>query len=172
MNSQLGTKFRIVVGYRGGADIFLAFENGEAQGTAIAWDNVRANKSVWIEERKVIPLVQLSFDKSHDLTDVPLLRDLMADEDNRRMANMLVAGSKIGMALVAPPGVPEDRVALLRKAFDATMRDPQFRAEAKKRKLDVDPISGVELTGFIDSVMRDAAPQLVTRLKTAIGMKN
>jgi tripartite-type tricarboxylate transporter receptor subunit TctC len=172
MNNQLGTKFRIVVGYRGGADIFLAFENGEAQGTAIAWDNVRANKNAWIEERKVIPLVQLSFDKSHDLPDVPLLRELMSDEDNRRMANILVAGSKIGMALVAPPGVPADRVVLLRRAFDETMRDPQFRAEAQKRKLDVDPVSGSELSEFIDSLMRDASPQLVSRLKTAIGIKN
>jgi tripartite-type tricarboxylate transporter receptor subunit TctC len=170
MNSQLGTKFQIVAGYRGGADIFLALEKGEAQGTAIAWDNVRANKPSWIEERKVIPLVQMSFDKAHDLPDVPLLRELMPNEDARRMTTILVAGSKIGMALAAPAGVPAERVAMLRKAFSETMQDPQYLAEASKIKLDVDPVPGDELERFIAKIMQDVSPDLIAKLKKSIGM--
>jgi tripartite-type tricarboxylate transporter receptor subunit TctC len=170
MNSQLGTKFQIVAGYRGGADIFLALEKGEAQGTAIAWDNVRANKSSWIEERTVVPLVQMSFDKAHDLTDVPLLRELMLNDEARRMTDILVAGSKIGMALAAPAGVPAERVAVLRKAFWETMLDPQYLAEASKIKLDVDPMPGDELERFIVKIMQDVSPELVAKLKKSIGM--
>jgi tripartite-type tricarboxylate transporter receptor subunit TctC len=170
MNHQLGTKYQIVPGYRGGADIFLAMEKGEAQGTTIAWDNVRANKKTWIEERKVIPLVQMSFDKAADLPNVPLLRDLVPNDEARRMTAILVAGSKIGMALAAPPGVPTERVATLRKAFADTMQDPQYLKEAKAHGLDVDAMNGNELETFIGKVMGEASPELIAKLKKSIGM--
>jgi tripartite-type tricarboxylate transporter receptor subunit TctC len=170
MNRQLGTKYQIVPGYRGGADIFLALEKGEAQGTTIAWDNVRANKKTWIQERKVVPLVQMSFDKAKDLPNVPLLRDLMPNDEARRMTTILVAGSKIGMALAAPPGVPAERMAILRKAFADTMQDPRYLAEAKAHGLDVDAMNGNELGKFIDNVMGQASPELIAKLKKSIGM--
>jgi tripartite-type tricarboxylate transporter receptor subunit TctC len=168
MNRELGTKLKVVTGYRGAADIFLAFERGEAQGTSIAWDIVRSNKSDWIRQGKIVPVVQLSVEKPKDLPNVPLLTDLITNDEGKRMARILVTGSKIGMALAVPPGVPAARVDALRKAFDATMNDPAYRAEATSHQIDVDPLSGKELQRFIQAEMKDVSSSLISKLNRSI----
>lgn len=168
LNRQIGTKLKVVLGYRGAADIFVAIERGEAHGTSIAWDFVRSNKEAWIRDNKIIPLVQLSVDKARDLPTVPLLTELMPNEDAKRMARSLVAGSKIGMALALPPDVPSERVAALRKAFAATMNDPAYLADAKSRRIAVDPMMGAELTAFIEQTMQNLSPALIRKLKQSI----
>jgi tripartite-type tricarboxylate transporter receptor subunit TctC len=168
MNRELGTKLKVVTGYRGAADIFLAFERGEAQGTSIAWDVVRSNKSDWIRQGKIVPVVQLSVEKPKDLPNVPLLADVMIDADGKRMARILVSGSKVGMALAVPPGVPTTRVDALRKAFDQTMNDPAYRAEAASHRIDIDPLTGKELQRFIQAEMKDVPSSLIDKLNRLI----
>jgi hypothetical protein len=112
----------------------------------------------------------MSFDKAADLPNVPLLRDLVPNDEARRITTILVAGSKIGMAMAAPPGVPPERVAILRKAFADTMHDPQYLKEAKDHGLDVDAMDGNELEKFIGKVMGEVSPELIAKLKKSIGM--
>lgn len=170
LNNLLGTKLKVVAGYRGSSDIFLALERGEVKGTAFTWDTVRSRHSDWIRDNKIVPLVQVSLEKDSHLPDTPLLAEVMEDDESRRIVKFLVSGSKVGRAFGAPPGVPAARVAALRAAFDAVARDPAFIAQAKKMKMPVEPTAGVEIQELVESVA-GAPPSLVKRAKEVIGFE-
>lgn len=170
MNAMLGTKFKIITGYPGGNDINLALEKGEVDVRGSnAWSSWKGTRPHWIAEKKLNILVQIGLAKDPDLPQVPLLMDLPTDADDRAALRLLSAPTTIGRPLMAPPGVPEDRVKALRAAFDATMKDRAFIEEAQKSKLDLQPVGGEELQKIVADIVA-TPPKVVDRLKSVLAL--
>jgi len=150
LNELLGTKFKMVSGYPGGNEITLALERGEVEGyCGWALGSIKTRAPDWIRDGKIRPLAQFTLGKS-DLPDVPLATDLADTEQGRRAIEFFAADSVLAWPLVAPPDVPVERLGDLRAAFDAMMKDPQFLAEAATQGLDIDPVSGSEITELVN----------------------
>ena len=169
MNGLLGTKFKIVTGYPGGNEVNLAMERGEIDGRASnSWASWKSTHPDWVKDKKIVVLVQVGLKRSPDLTDVPLLNELAGNDLERQVMTFLSADTAIARSLVAAPDTPPDRIAALRRAFDATMRDPDFLAEADKATLDVVPMSGEEAQKIADSIV-NTPPGVVARAKLLLG---
>ena len=159
LNAALGTKFKIVTGYPGGNDIDLAMERGEVQGRCgWSWSSVIATHKNWLDEKKINILVQISLSKHPDLPNVPLIMDYAKTDEQKQIFKLVVARQPMGRPFLAPPGVPADRVAALRKAFMETMKDSQFLAEAGKAKLEINPVSGEEVQHIVQDVYKTPKP--------------
>jgi tripartite-type tricarboxylate transporter receptor subunit TctC len=151
MNALLGTKMRVIAGYPGGNDINLAMERGEVGGRCgWSWSSVVTTQPDWIKDKKINVLVQLALKKHAELPNTPLVTDLAKTDEQRKILQLIFARQTLGRPFVAPPGLPASRVATLRKAFMETMRDPDLLAEAKKAKLEIDPVDGEEVQKLVD----------------------
>ena len=167
MNALLGTKFKIIVGYKGSRGVDMALERGEIQGRAMVWASTKAKRGDWLKQGKLTHLIQIGPNVVTDLPGLPRFIDLVKGEKEKSMVRFLHATGLIGRALLAPPGVPKARVAALRQAFDATMKDAGFMQDINKRKLPFGPTSGKKLQAFIESVV--ATPNSVlTQIKAAL----
>src|SRR5437588_3381876 len=150
LNATIGTKFKIVTGYPGGNDIDLAMERGEVMGRCgWSWSSVIATHKHWLDERKIGVLVQLSLSKHPDLPNVPLIMDFARNDEEKQIFKLVFARQPMGRPFLAPPGIPADRVAALRKAFMDAMKDPSFLAEAEKAKLEINPVSGEAVQSIV-----------------------
>jgi tripartite-type tricarboxylate transporter receptor subunit TctC len=171
-NSILGTRFKIITGYRSGAEIDLAMERGEVEGRGTnPYSSYMATHPSWIPENKIIPLVQAGVEKEPDLPNVPLILDLPVRPEDRPLLEFMARGSTVGRPLAATPGVPVDRVAALRRAFDATVRDPEFIAAVAKEKLDVRPQSGDKIAEIIFGLL-DTPADVRERMRAALASKD
>jgi tripartite-type tricarboxylate transporter receptor subunit TctC len=160
LRNVFGAKVRLVTGYPGGNDINLAMERGEVDGRCgWSWSSIKSQK--WLRDGKINPLVQFGMEKHADLPDVPLALDLAANDEQRQVVRLLTAGQFIGRPFFAPPDIPSDRKGALRKAFDATMQDPQFLAEAGKLDLEISPLAAAAIDEFLADIYR--TPQDVVR---------
>jgi tripartite-type tricarboxylate transporter receptor subunit TctC len=163
----LGLKFKVVAGYPGTKEGGLAMERGEVQGIGgITWASVKATYGQFLAEKKIKVITQYGFRKHPELPDVPMMMDLAKTKDQRDALRFVFARQDLGRPYVTTPGVPAERVALLRKSFVETMKDPGFIKEAEKRKLDIDPepVTGEELQELVADLY--ATPKaLVTRLR-------
>jgi len=148
----LGMKFKLVSGYPSSADIFLAMERGEVQGICESLDSVRSRRPDWIATKQVSVLFQGAPETNPELKGVPLARDLARNDEERQAIDFLYAGQGIGRPFAAPPNLPPEVLKMLRDAFDATMRDPEFIADVKKQKFDLDPENGESLAGLINKI--------------------
>jgi tripartite-type tricarboxylate transporter receptor subunit TctC len=155
----LGMKFKLVGGYKSSADVMLAMQRDEVQGICESFDSIRSRRPDWLEKKTINILFQGAAEASPDLPGVPLIQDFARNTEERQAIDFLYAGQGIGRPFVAPPGMPSERLAMLRKAFDATMKDAEFIADVKKQKLDLDPIDGERLGALIDKVY--ATPKAV-----------
>jgi tripartite-type tricarboxylate transporter receptor subunit TctC len=165
MNVILGTKFKIVTGYPGGTDINLAMERGEvAVRGQNSWSSWKSQHMDWITEKKINFLVQVGLKKDKELPDVPLLVDLASDTRDRAALTLLSAPTAIGRPLFTTPGVPAERVAALRKAFDETTHDPAFIEAAKVAGMDLNPIGGEDLQKIVNDLFATPA-DAVARLR-------
>jgi tripartite-type tricarboxylate transporter receptor subunit TctC len=145
LNALVGTKFKIVSGYPGGNVVNLAMERGEVGGRGSnSWASWKSTRPEWLKEKKIIILVQSSLKRHAELPDVPTMMELAKNEADRQVLAFLSADTEINRAYVTTPGTPPERVAALRRAFDATMKDPAFLAEAAKMKMDVSPSPGID----------------------------
>ena len=159
VNAVLGTKFKIVTGYPGGNDVSLALERGEVQGRCgWSWSSIKTTRFNWVRNKRIVVLVQMALSKHPDLPDVPLIMDLAQTKsiaetvELKQIFKMIFARQTMGRPYLAPPGVPADRLAALRKAFMDTMTDPQFLAEADANKFEINPVSGEELQTLVQDV--------------------
>jgi tripartite-type tricarboxylate transporter receptor subunit TctC len=169
LNELMGTKFKVVSGYPGGNEITLALERGEVEGyCGWALGSITTRAPDWLRDGKVRPLAQFTLSKP-DLPNVPLAADVAGSERGRRAIEFLAADSVLAWPLVAPPDLPAERVAELRKAFDAMMQDPQLLAEAATQGLDVDPVSGVEMAELVQRLYGTPPEviELVKKINTA-----
>src|ERR1700716_99406 len=140
LNALFGTKFKVISGYDTGS-MRLAVEKGEVEGICgLAWQTYKAISFDWIENKKINILVQLGLTKNAELQDVPLALDLLKNPDDRKVLELIVLPQEFGRPFVAPPGVPADRMAIYRTAFQAVLKDPQFRLESAKQRLSIAPL--------------------------------
>ena len=166
-NSLFGFKFKVVTGYESTPKIHLAMESGEVHGTIANWSTLKAINPNWVAEKKIRILAQWALKKNPELGDAPLFLDLAATDAERAALKLMLARLEYGRPFFLPPNVPAARVAALRQAFDATMRDPAYLAEADKLKIDVDPLSGGEVAALIEQVSRTPA-DTVARVRAAL----
>ncbi|MEE2968504.1 MAG: tripartite tricarboxylate transporter substrate-binding protein, partial [Pseudomonadota bacterium] len=133
LNATVGTKFKMVQGYRGGGPMNKAMVTGEVNGRASFYNSYRTTKAHWLRDKKIFHLVQVG-PNIKEIFGVPNLRDVVKTDEQRRMVDFLEVSAQIGHGFFVSGDVPADRVKILRTAFDATMRDPAFLADAKKRR--------------------------------------
>jgi tripartite-type tricarboxylate transporter receptor subunit TctC len=158
LNALLGMKFKIIAGFPSSSDVFLAMERGEVDGICESLDSVSGKRPDWIPNKKVTILFQGGAAPDPDLKGVPFIADLAHNPQDRLAIEFLYAGQGIGRPFVAPPDMPADRVKMVRDAFDATMKDPDFIEDAKRNMLDVEPEDGAHLAALIDKVYATPKP--------------
>jgi tripartite-type tricarboxylate transporter receptor subunit TctC len=155
LNDIARTKFKIVSGYPGGNEITLALEKGEVGGyCGWALGSLKQRAPQWYDEKKVRFLVQFATARDKELQDVPLAVDLAKTQADRDIMEFLTSDAVLAWTLLAPPGVPAERVTLLRGAFEAMLRDPAALAEADREKLEIDPVPGAELQALVEKLAR------------------
>jgi tripartite-type tricarboxylate transporter receptor subunit TctC len=153
-NNLLGTKFKVVHGYAGATDVDLAVENGEVQGEAGKdWTTLTSTRPQWIRDRKINILVQMGLKVHPDLDGVPMALELARTAEGRRIMEVVFAKFGMSRPFLAPPGIAPERLELLRRAFDATMNDPQFRSEAERLGMAINPVSGEDVQGLVTRIM-------------------
>ena len=169
LNTLLGTKIRVVTGYRSQAEIYLALEKGEIQGNATSvWEEFRDGaRSAWLRDHKVIILFQLLGERHPDLPDVPALPDLAETEAQRQVLRLMTVPADIGRSFFAAPELPADTLAVLRRGFMAMVADPALLAEAKRRAVTIDPWPGDKLVTFLAEIAR-LPQEPIDRLKAAL----
>lgn len=168
LNAFAGTAFKVVTGYRGGPEVDLAIERGEADARVASWTTLKTTRSEWLRDGKVVVPLQTGLERHPDLPQLPLIGDLATNAEGRRILEFMNSDSGIGWNVVAPPGVPAERVAALRAVFAATMRDPEFLADAAKRQLEILPGSGEEVQRVIARTL--ATPSdAIARLQAVVG---
>lgn len=170
-NNVLETKFQAVTGYRGGNDIDIALERGEVLGRAgQSWDGWKQTRPAWVKNKELNVLVQIGQARAKDLPDVPLLTEVTDNEQKRQILALYSHGVALGRPLAVGPGVPPERVAMLRAAFRATMNDPKFVEEAAKAGIVLHPIYGEQLQSIVTDML--ATPRdIVDKLDEARKLK-
>jgi tripartite-type tricarboxylate transporter receptor subunit TctC len=151
LNAVLGTKFKVVLGYST-SDSRLAVERGEADGVCgLSWSTLKAASPEWIQKKLLNVLVQTGTRPQPDLPDVPLLVDLVSSPQDKKAIELLSFQQEMGRPFLMPPGTPKEMVTTMRRAFDATMTDPMFLADANKAFLEVDPMSGETMEQILNN---------------------
>lgn len=166
LNNIVGTKFQIVMGYKGAPESCLAMERGEVSGCMVDLGLVKATKSHWLKENSVSILYQMALQADTDFPNVPTYSSLGRSDDERKMLSVYSFSSDVGRSIMAPPEIPADRVALLRKAFSAMMKDNEFKADAQRASMDLKLLTGEELQKIIEDAAR-IPPEIVQRAKAA-----
>ena len=159
LNAILGTKFKVVGGFPASSDVFLAMERGEVHGICESYDSVIGKKPDWIKNGTVNVLVQGGAEANPHV-NAPFVFDLAKTAEQKQALVFVYSGQGIGRPFVAPPDMPADRVKALQTAFDATMKDPEFIADAKKQKLDVEPVPGDRLAAILKSIYATPKPTI------------
>jgi len=170
LDRLLGYKFKVVTGYESTPKIHLALEHGEVQGTIANWSTLKALNANWLAERKIRLIVQWGLQKLPSVGDVPSILDYVKTDADRAAIRLMVARLEYGRPFFVPPGVPADRVEVLRRAFDATVKDPAFLGEATMARIDIDPLNGEEVQTLVDEVSQTPA-DVVTRVREALEAK-
>jgi tripartite-type tricarboxylate transporter receptor subunit TctC len=174
MEEVLGAKFTVVTGYQGGQDIDLAVERGEVVCRAFTIEAFFAREPfhTWRKTGFVRNLMQTGRKRDEKLPNVPTIHELMdrykTPEGGKRLATVVLGGDALGRPLLATPGIPPDRVKVLRAAFARTMTDPEFLAEVKKLKYELDPTPGEELETLAKELIAQP-PEIVERLRSLLG---
>jgi tripartite-type tricarboxylate transporter receptor subunit TctC len=164
-NAVLNTKFKVISGYQGTAQGMLAVERGEVDGiVGITWASVKGTQQAALRDGKLRVIAQFGLRKHPELANIPLVLDLAKTPEDQAAMRLVFSAQELGRPWMAPEGVPPQLIAILRKAFDDTMADPAFRAEAEKRKLDLEPTPGAEIQGIVEDIYK-TPPAVVDRIK-------
>jgi len=152
LNTMLNTKFKVVTGYTT-SESRLAVERGEAEGICgLSYSTLKASNADWIINNRINVLVQTGATAQTGLEKVPLLIDLVSDADTKKVLEILAYPEEMGRPFFMPAGTPKEYVEVMRKAFDATMKDPAFLADAEKARLEVEPVGGAQMEKMIKAV--------------------
>jgi tripartite-type tricarboxylate transporter receptor subunit TctC len=153
LRNMFGAKLKLVSGYPGTNDGTLAMERGEVNGMCgLSWSTVKARHMDWVKAKKINLPVQFGLKKEADIPDVPAVMDLVKGDEQTKMARLILAGQAMARPIAAPPGIPEDRKKALIAAFEATMKDPEFLADAAKMQADVDPVPAAEIDKLLAEI--------------------
>ncbi len=168
MTKMLGTRFKIVTGYRGGGNLNKAVEQGEVHGRYIFWTGWVTRKPHWIKNGLIKVLVQVG-PRIPELPDIPSLRSLVKNAEHRQMLDFMGISERVGLAFWVARQVPKARASALRAAFAATMKDPAFIAEAKQRNAPIDPRTGAQVAKIVKAGY-NIPPAVVARMKAMVGL--
>jgi tripartite-type tricarboxylate transporter receptor subunit TctC len=169
LNALYGTKLRPIEGYPGSPESLVGFERGEVEayvsgGTSAA---TLGRMAPWFKDRTAKPVLQMGMKRGSNFPDVPTALEVMPTADARQMFEIVFTDQVMGRPFLAPPGVPADRIAALRSAFDATMKDPAFLAEAAAQRMEIDPVTGMEINALLERV--HAAPsEVIARIRELV----
>ena len=164
LNGLFGTRFKLVLGYPGGNEMNMAMERGETQGRCgLSWGSFNATHPEWVTKKFVTPLFQVALSRSPDLPEAPLLLDMATNEEQRMMIKSFAVRQAMGRPFFAPPDLPEATLNMLRQAFDATMADREFRADAEKSGLEINPVKGARVAELVSEIYR-TPPEVVRRM--------
>jgi tripartite-type tricarboxylate transporter receptor subunit TctC len=159
LNALFGTRFKIISGYDTGG-MRLAMEKGEVEGICgLAWQTWKLTSPDWIAAKKLNVITQLGLEKNPELPDVPLAVDLLKNADDKKVLELITFPQEFGRPFMAPPGVPADRMALYRKAFQAMLKDEQFLAESAKQRMSIEPLDDRQIQALFERAY--AAPKQV-----------
>ena len=165
INAVLGTTMRVISGYPGGNDISLAMERGEVQGRCgWSWSSLKSTHGHWVKDKKVTLLAQLGLSKHADLPNVPSIMDFAKTSEDKAMLRLIFARQGLGRPFLAPPGIPAERLVALRKAFDATMKDADFLADADKGKMEINPLTGPQVEALVAQVYAEVSPEIAKKV--------
>jgi len=164
LNATIGTKFKIIGGYPGQADVLLAMERGELEGTADRnWSEIKTQHSDLLKEKKLDLILQVALKRAPDLPDVPLAMDFMKNDTDRQIAQLYLGLKEIARPILVGPGVPKVRLEALRAAFMALKGDAEFQIDAEKSGMEVDPAPAREIDDYV-KLVTSASPEIVSRL--------
>ncbi len=167
-NNVMKTRFKIIYGYPDGGDVNIAMERGELEGRSTnTWASYKSVTPHYISNKWIVPLVQIGMRKEPELPDVPLLRDQPMSADDKAVVEFMSKAVSVGRPVATTPETPADRVSVLRRAFDATLKDPQFISDAEKQRAEIEPMSGEELAGIINDLLA-TPPAVLDRVKLAL----
>jgi tripartite-type tricarboxylate transporter receptor subunit TctC len=168
VHNVFGVKLRLVSGYPGSAEVALAIERREVDGRCgWSYSSLRQQRPEWITNKQVNILVQLALKKTPELPDVPLVTEFATTNRQRQILRLVFSRQAMARPFTAPPGIPAERKQALRKAFDETMADPAFLAEAKQRGLEVNPVTGAEIDVLIAELYQ-TPPDIVAEVRATI----
>ncbi|HLH98553.1 MAG TPA: tripartite tricarboxylate transporter substrate-binding protein [Xanthobacteraceae bacterium] len=171
LNNVVGTKLKLISGYPGTGEERIAMERGEIEAVSQPWPIIKTELAQWLKDRKINLLVQTGADKNPDLPGVPRVIDLAKNDNDAALLALFSTPSTIGRAVVAPPGLPAERVEELRRAFMETLHDPTFLREAERAKLDLEPLSGDALQAAVANASK-FSPELIARAQRIAETKN
>lgn len=167
MKAFTGAKLKIVGGYGGSAALDPALERGEIHARSVTWNSYVISKPDWIANKWVIPIVQVGLKKDPALPHIPLITEYATSEDGRKVLELISSTSSFSRAFWGPPEMPKEALDILRASFDATMNDPVFRADATKRKFEIDPETGPQVEAVARKVL-DIPPSVVAAARAAL----
>jgi tripartite-type tricarboxylate transporter receptor subunit TctC len=167
-NNLLGTKFKVVVGYAGATEVSLAVEKGEVDGEAGKdWTTLTSTKPQWIRDKQINIIVQMGMKPHADIKGVPMAIELAKTPDDRRIMEVVFAKFGMSRPFFAPPGLAPERLDMLRRAFDATLKDPAVLAEAQKLGMELNPVSGADVEALVTRMM-NTPDALAERARAAL----
>ena len=168
LRNLMGVKLKLVSGYPGGPEMNLAMERGEVDGRCgWSWTSIKITRAEWVADKRVNLVLQMALKKNPEIPQVPLIMDLASNDRERQILKLVLSRQQMGWPFLAPPDIPADRAQALRQAFDATMKDPEFTAEAKQRQLEVNPMSGAEIDKLVGELYQ-TPPDVIAATKTVI----
>lgn len=170
LNQTVGTKFKLVRGYKGSDEIALAIERGEVQGRAISWTTLKGDHTEWMQSKKINVLVQFGMRRNADISDVPLALDFAKTEDDRKLFELMFAPLDSGRPFAAPAEVPADRIAALRKAFVDVAANAEFRAEVAQRGGSIELMTGEDIQELVTKLYQ-TPPALIQKVRALLRTK-
>ena len=170
LKTYAGLKYKVISGYRGAGAMKLAMEKGETQGMVASLTTFQSSLANYITENKVKILVQLAQKRHKDIPDVPTAAELSTSEEGKKVANFFASSADIGRAFVVPPGLPADRLAALRTAFQAMLQDQKFLADAKKLNVGLNPAGPEEMQKIVEETLA-TSPAVVAAAARIAGVK-
>jgi tripartite-type tricarboxylate transporter receptor subunit TctC len=169
LNELIGTKFKLVTGYQGTQETVMAIERGEAHGRCtFSLSALRTAKPDWLRDKKINVLLQMALEKHHEFMNVPLVYDLVSKPEDRQLLDLMIGTTAMARPFAGPPGLDPAKATLLRRAFDATMKDPAFVAESKKLQAEIIPTTGEDLNKLVARLYATPKP-VVERVKKFLG---
>jgi tripartite-type tricarboxylate transporter receptor subunit TctC len=172
LNNVAGTKFDVISGFAGTAPVRLALQKREVEGACLGWESMSVSNRAMLDakgEDKLIPFITHKKLEDPEVKDLPLFTEVIKGEDNLATYKTWAASYEFQRPFSLPPNAPKERLEILRKGFAATLRDPEFLAEAKKTKLDIEPVAGEEIDGYVKQIysMSDKVKQNLSFLVRA-----
>jgi len=165
LNKLAGAQFKLITGYRGSADVMLAVERGELEGAYALWTELKERRSNWLAEKTINPIIFIAAKRQPEYPDVPIVKEVGLTDEGRAILGLLSVG-EVGRSVFTTPGVPVERVALLRRAFGSMVADREFLDEARKAGLTIEPMGGEELQAMVAGVT-NAPRDLVKKAEAA-----